>query len=94
MVLSIRRIRPQRQRGVYLFESTRRITRIVRQLLDLARPGLAVAFISVHYYRISRLHGISLPASEEESPDAAARKEIAQIAIMSLTATTASKSLR
>ena len=37
-------------------------------------PALAVAFISVHYYRISRLHGISLPASEEESPDPAVRK--------------------
>lgn len=37
-------------------------------------PALAVAFISVHYYRVSRLHGISLPASEEESPDPAVRK--------------------
>jgi ubiquinol-cytochrome c reductase cytochrome b subunit len=37
-------------------------------------PGLAVIFISVHYYRVSRLHGISLPASEEESPDPAVRK--------------------
>ncbi len=37
-------------------------------------PALAAAFISVHYYRVSRLHGISLPASEEESPDATVRK--------------------
>lgn len=37
-------------------------------------PVLAVIFISVHYYRVSRLHGISLPASEEESPDPAVRK--------------------
>ncbi len=37
-------------------------------------PLLAIIFISVHYYRISRLHGISLPAGEEESPDPAVRK--------------------
>jgi ubiquinol-cytochrome c reductase cytochrome b subunit len=37
-------------------------------------PILAIIFISVHYYRVSRLHGISLPASEEESPDPAVRK--------------------
>ena len=37
-------------------------------------PIIAIAFISVHYYRVSRLHGISLPASEEESPDPAVRK--------------------
>lgn len=37
-------------------------------------PGLAVVFISVHYYRVSRLHGISIPAAEEESPDPAVRK--------------------
>ncbi|MBI5302311.1 MAG: cytochrome b N-terminal domain-containing protein [Chloroflexi bacterium] len=37
-------------------------------------PALAIVFISVHYYRVSRLHGISLPASEEESPDPAVRK--------------------
>ncbi len=37
-------------------------------------PLLAIIFISVHYYRVSRLHGISLPASEEESPDPAVRK--------------------
>ncbi len=37
-------------------------------------PILAIIFISVHYYRISRLHGISLPASEEESVDPAVRK--------------------
>jgi ubiquinol-cytochrome c reductase cytochrome b subunit len=37
-------------------------------------PALAVIFISVHYYRVSRLHGISLPASEEESPSPEVRK--------------------
>ncbi len=37
-------------------------------------PALATIFISVHYYRVSRLHGISLPASEEESPDPNVRK--------------------
>ena len=37
-------------------------------------PALAMIFISVHYYRVSRLHGISLPAGEEESPDPAVRK--------------------
>ncbi|MCL4395050.1 MAG: cytochrome b N-terminal domain-containing protein [Chloroflexi bacterium] len=37
-------------------------------------PLLAIIFISVHYYRVSRLHGISLPAGEEESPDPAVRK--------------------
>ncbi len=37
-------------------------------------PILAIIFISVHYYRVSRLHGISLPAGEEESPDPAVRK--------------------
>jgi len=37
-------------------------------------PILAIIFISVHYYRISRLHGISLPAGEEESADPAVRK--------------------
>jgi len=30
--------------------------------------------ISVHYYRVARSHGISLPAAEEESPDPAVRK--------------------
>ncbi len=38
-------------------------------------PVLAMIFIAVHYYRVSRLHGISLPASEEESPDPAVRKQ-------------------
>ncbi len=38
-------------------------------------PLLAIVFISVHYYRVSRLHGISLPASEEESPDPEVRKK-------------------
>ncbi len=37
-------------------------------------PLLAIIFISVHYYSVSRLHGISLPAGEEESPDPAVRK--------------------
>jgi quinol-cytochrome oxidoreductase complex cytochrome b subunit len=37
-------------------------------------PFITVILISVHYYRVSRLHGISLPASEEESPDPAVRK--------------------
>lgn len=37
-------------------------------------PALAVVFISVHYYRVSRLHGISLPAGEEEASDPAVRK--------------------
>ena len=37
-------------------------------------PTLALIFIAVHYYRVSRLHGISLPAAEEESPDPAVRK--------------------
>ncbi len=37
-------------------------------------PSIAAIFISVHYYRVSRLHGISLPASEEESTDPAVRK--------------------
>jgi quinol-cytochrome oxidoreductase complex cytochrome b subunit len=37
-------------------------------------PALATIFISVHYYRVSRLHGISLPAGEEESPDPQVRK--------------------
>jgi quinol-cytochrome oxidoreductase complex cytochrome b subunit len=37
-------------------------------------PALAAILISVHYYRVSRLHGISLPAGEEESPDPAVRK--------------------
>lgn len=37
-------------------------------------PALTMIFIAVHYYRVSRLHGISLPASEEEAPDPAVRK--------------------
>lgn len=37
-------------------------------------PALATILIAVHYYRVSRLHGISLPASEEESPDPNVRK--------------------
>ncbi len=37
-------------------------------------PAITALLISVHYYRVSRLHGISLPASEEESPDPEVRK--------------------
>lgn len=39
-----------------------------------AFPALAVVLISVHYYRVARTHGISIPAGEEESPDPAIRK--------------------
>ncbi len=39
-----------------------------------AFPALALIFISVHYYRVARTHGISIPAGEEESPDPAVRK--------------------
>lgn len=38
-------------------------------------PLLAIIMISVHYYRVSRLHSISMPAGEEESPDADVRKK-------------------
>lgn len=38
-------------------------------------PLLAIIMISVHYYRVSRLHSISMPAGEEESPDAEVRKK-------------------
>jgi len=31
--------------------------------------------ISVHYYRVARLHSISMPAGEEESPNAEVRKK-------------------
>jgi quinol-cytochrome oxidoreductase complex cytochrome b subunit len=37
-------------------------------------PILAIILISVHYYRVARTHGISIPAGEEESPDPAVRK--------------------
>jgi quinol-cytochrome oxidoreductase complex cytochrome b subunit len=37
-------------------------------------PILAIIFISVHYYRVARTHGISVPAGEEESPDPTIRK--------------------
>lgn len=37
-------------------------------------PLLAIIFISVHYYRVARTHGISIPATEEESSDPAVRK--------------------
>lgn len=39
-----------------------------------ALPGITLIFISVHYYRVARTHGISIPAGEEESPDPAVRK--------------------
>ncbi len=39
-----------------------------------AFPGAAIIFISVHYYRVARTHGISIPAGEDESPDPAIRK--------------------
>jgi quinol-cytochrome oxidoreductase complex cytochrome b subunit len=38
-------------------------------------PGAALLLLGVHYYRVSRLHGISLPASEEESPDPVVREK-------------------
>lgn len=39
-----------------------------------ALPAITLVFISVHYYRVARTHGISVPAGEEESPDPAVRK--------------------
>lgn len=39
-----------------------------------ALPAITLIFISVHYYRVARTHGISVPAGEEESPDPAVRK--------------------
>lgn len=36
-------------------------------------PGAALLLLGAHYYRVARLHGISLPAGEEESPDEAVR---------------------
>lgn len=36
-------------------------------------PGAGLLLLGAHYYRVARLHGISLPASEEESPDPAVR---------------------
>lgn len=39
-----------------------------------ALPAITLVLISVHYYRVARSHGISLPAAEEEDPDPAARK--------------------
>jgi ubiquinol-cytochrome c reductase cytochrome b subunit len=38
-------------------------------------PGLGLILVGAHYYRVSRLHGISLPASEEESPDETLREQ-------------------
>ena len=37
-------------------------------------PAITLVLISVHYYRVARSHGISLPAGEEEDPDPAVRK--------------------
>ncbi len=39
-----------------------------------ALPAITLVLISVHYYRVARTHGISVPAAEEESPDPAVRK--------------------
>ncbi len=39
-----------------------------------ALPAITLVLISVHYYRVARSHGISVPAGEEESPDPAVRK--------------------
>lgn len=38
-------------------------------------PGAGLLLVGVHYYRVARLHGISVPASEEESPDATVRDQ-------------------
>lgn len=38
-------------------------------------PGAGLLLVGVHYYRVARVHGISLPASEEESPDPAVREQ-------------------
>lgn len=39
-----------------------------------ALPAITLVLISVHYYRVARTHGISVPAGEEESPDPVVRK--------------------
>ena len=39
-----------------------------------ALPAITLVLISVHYYRVARTHGISLPAADEEDPDPAVRK--------------------
>lgn len=39
-----------------------------------ALPAITLILISVHYYRVARSHGISIPAAEEEDPDPAVRK--------------------
>lgn len=39
-----------------------------------ALPAITLVLISVHYYKVARAHGISVPAGEEESPDPAVRK--------------------
>lgn len=41
-------------------------------------PGLGLILVAAHYYRVSRLHGISLPASEEESPNESVRAQAHQ----------------
>lgn len=38
-------------------------------------PGAGLLLLSAHYYRVARVHGISLPASEEESPDPTVREQ-------------------
>ncbi len=38
-------------------------------------PGAGLLLLIVHYYRVARVHGISLPASEEESSDARVREQ-------------------
>lgn len=37
-------------------------------------PGIGLFLLGAHYYRVARLHGISLPASEEESSDETVRE--------------------
>lgn len=37
-------------------------------------PGIGLLLLGAHYYRVARLHGISLPASEEESPEEEVRE--------------------
>lgn len=38
-------------------------------------PGAGLLLLGAHYYRVARVHGISLPASEEESPDPVVREQ-------------------
>jgi quinol-cytochrome oxidoreductase complex cytochrome b subunit len=37
-------------------------------------PGVGLLLVGAHYFRVSRLHGISLPATEEEAPNEAVRE--------------------